>query len=74
MSEWRILTQPTGGHRVIRREYVADDWTEVASFESVFTVGDIFALVTDAAEDCDFVLLPDGSPVLVVDVPEEGRG
>lgn len=70
MSEWNVQALDGGAHRVLHHDHETGDWSEIGTFPAEVMLGDLLALITDRAADGDFILLPDGSPVVVLDVPE----
>jgi hypothetical protein len=70
MSEWNVQALDGGGHRVLHHDHETGNRTEIGTFPVEVTLGDLLALITDRAADGDFILLPDGSPVVVLEVPK----
>lgn len=69
-AEWNVQALEGGEHFVRRHDHETGDWAEIGTFPAEVTLGDLLALLTDRAGDGDFILLPDGSPLVVLDVPE----
>lgn len=72
MSEWKVIELPEGGHRVLHHDHAGSLWSEAGTFAPTMALGDVIEIITERAEDGDFILLPDGSPIVLLDVPEEG--
>ena len=71
MSEWNIQTLEAGGHRVLHHDHQTNDWSEVGTFPAQMTISDLLTVLINEAEDGDFILLPDGSPVVVLELPDK---
>jgi hypothetical protein len=71
MSQWKVLVLDDGGHQVLHHDHETGEWSESGTFPAQMTLGDLLALITEHAADGDFILLPDGSPVVLLDVPDE---
>lgn len=71
MSEWSVQALDGGGHRILHHDHETSDWSEVGTFGPEIVLDDLVALLTERAADGDFILLPDGSPVVILDVPEQ---
>jgi hypothetical protein len=69
MSEWNIQALEGGGHRVLHHDHDTGEWSDAGIFPPVMTIGDVLGFINDYAADGDYVLLPDGSPVVLLDLP-----
>jgi hypothetical protein len=70
VSEWNVQALDGGGHRVLHHDHQSDERSEVGTFGPEVALDDLVALIADRAADCDYILLPDGSPVVILDLPD----
>jgi hypothetical protein len=71
MSEWNIQAlEGGGGHRVLHHDHETGEWAEIGTFPAEVMLEDLVALVVEHAIDGDYLLLPDGSPMVVLDLLE----
>jgi hypothetical protein len=70
MSEWSIKLCDQGGHVVHHHDHETDERTLVGSFGAKIALGDLVALLKERVLDGDYILLLDGSPVIILDVPD----
>ena len=55
--------------RVLHHDHDTDDWSEVGTFPPQMTISDLLSVLINEAADGDFIILPDGSPVVVLELP-----
>jgi hypothetical protein len=67
VSKWNVQALVGGGHRVVHCDHETDEVTLAGTFGPEVALGDLLAMITTHAADGDYVLLPDGSPVLILD-------
>ena len=69
MSERNLLSGENGVHCVRHHDHPTGEWSEIADLPAGASVGDLVAWITERADDGDFIILPDGSPVVLVEEP-----
>lgn len=74
MSEWNVQALEAGGHVVHHHDHETNEMTPAGTFGPEVTLGDLVALITERAADGDYILLPTGEPVVVLELPERGHG